>query len=140
MTGHGAWCTMKWLFRRKRFVVKAEATLGARPKTVWNLLMRVGWLDGEAKWAPDGSFLLWDGTRIKVKEFDPPHKLSFWWIPMVGDRTPVTVTTTLRPDGRTQLAITHTHLSTEGSLRLFNAKWKKVLEGLQSALRARDLS
>lgn len=108
--------------------------LKARPKVVWHRLLTVGWLDGEAKWGPQGDFILWDGTRIKVRSWEPPHLLSFWWIPQVGDRTRVSLKLVLLPNGHTQATLRHTGVSNDEQARRFKTRWRNVLRGLSQTV------
>ncbi len=118
------------LFRRRRHDVEVVQPMKARPKVVWHRFMTVGWLDGEARWGPEGDFILWDGTRIKVRYWDPPHGLGFWWIPQVGDRTKVDVHLALQPNGHTNARIRHKGITDDEASRRFKTRWAKVLRGL----------
>jgi len=124
---------LTWLLRRRRQTLEVEQAFRMRAKTVWARLVTVGWLDGEACWAPNGEFILWDGTRIKVRTWDPPRRLGFWWIPQVGDRTPIDVHLTLLPNGHTQVKLEHRGITDDVQARKFRARWKKALGVLAQA-------
>lgn len=121
------------LFRRRRHVIELEQVLKARPKVVWQRLMDVGWLDGEAKWGPQGDFILWDGTRIKVHAWEPPHRLGFFWIPQVGDRTIVELNLSLLPHGHTTLRLHHKGITSDEQTRRFRTRWGDVLRSLSQS-------
>lgn len=125
---------MRWFFQRRRYDVDVQESFLARPRRVWEHLLRIQWLDGEVQWVEGTAHILWDGTRIKIRKVEAPHRLSFEWIPPVGDRTTVEASVSLLPNGRTQLRIQHQGFISEQLQRRYQGRWQKVLRGLGQTL------
>jgi uncharacterized protein YndB with AHSA1/START domain len=126
---------MRWLFWNRRHHVEVQRSFAVRPKTLWRHLHEAGWLDGEANWQPGTSFLLWDGTRIKVQTVRPPHELSFHWIPPVGERTDVRATIHFQPNGRTSLTFRQEGIPKSNDLGNYRQRWLKALDSIEEGLR-----